>query len=120
MAIEYKWSITSMSCYPQYEGETDVVVSATWNCIGKQMIDGKAFTSSQIGGTNFKLGELSNFTPYQDLTEEQVLGWCFESNPTLKDNTEKAVLDNIETQVNPPIVYPPLPWAPIPLLNVTG
>lgn len=114
MAIEYKWSITSMSCYPQYEGETDVVISATWNCIGNQTSDDKTFSASQIGGVSFNVSQLTDFIPYQDLTEDQVLNWCFETNPTLKENTETAVANSIEAQINPPIVYPPLPWNPVP------
>ncbi len=49
------------------------------------------------------------FTPYADLTQEQVLGWIW-ANGVDKDATEAAVEQQIENQKNPPIVSPKLPW----------
>jgi hypothetical protein len=50
------------------------------------------------------------FTPYADLTQEQVLGWCY-ANGVDQAATEAAIQQNIDNQINPPIVQPPLPWA---------
>jgi hypothetical protein len=50
------------------------------------------------------------FTPYADLTLDQVLGWVW-ANGVDKAATEAAVEGQIEAQRNPPIVAPPLPWA---------
>jgi hypothetical protein len=52
----------------------------------------------------------TSFVPYADLTQDQVLGWCW-ANGVDKAATEAAVAQNIENQINPPIVTPPLPWA---------
>ena len=49
------------------------------------------------------------FTPYADLTQDQVLGWVW-ANGVDKDTTEAAVQSMIDNQINPPIVTPPLPW----------
>jgi hypothetical protein len=51
-----------------------------------------------------------NFIPYQSLTEQTVLGWCW-ANGVDKDATEAAVEQQIQNQIDPPIVTPPLPWA---------
>jgi hypothetical protein len=50
------------------------------------------------------------FTPYADLTQDQVLGWVW-ANGVDKDATEAAVAGQIEAQINPPVIQPPLPWA---------
>jgi hypothetical protein len=52
----------------------------------------------------------TSFIPYEDLTEDDVLGWCW-ANGVDKDATEAAVEQQIQNQIDPPIVTPPLPWA---------
>jgi hypothetical protein len=54
--------------------------------------------------------EGTSFTPYANLTQDQVLGWIWASGVD-KDATEAAVEQQIQNQINPPIVTPPLPWA---------
>jgi hypothetical protein len=50
------------------------------------------------------------FTPYDQLTQQQVLGWCW-ANGVDKDATEASVQDQLNTQINPTVIQPPLPWA---------
>jgi hypothetical protein len=50
-----------------------------------------------------------NFTPYNQLTQDQVLGWVW-ANGVDKAATEAAVEGQIQNQKNPPIVSPKLPW----------
>ena len=51
------------------------------------------------------------FTPFADLTEDQVLGWV---KTAMGDETvlahEAAGVQQIEDKKNPPVVTPPLPW----------
>ena len=44
------------------------------------------------------------------LTQEQVLGWVWQ-NPNLQSGVEANVQVQLDRQINPPIVTPPLPWA---------
>ena len=111
MPLNYQWSITSMSCYPQYEGQTDVVFSASWNCYANEVVEGKTVSGTQMGGCMFAVSSLEDFTPYEDLTQDQVLGWCYEAHPNMKETAETNIQNQINNQINPPIVYPPLPWA---------
>lgn len=50
------------------------------------------------------------FTPYDQLTQDQVLGWCW-ANGVDKDAVEAQVSSQLEEMLNPPVVAPPLPWA---------
>jgi len=51
-------------------------------------------------------GELT--TPYEDLTEEQVLGWVW-ANGVDKDATEESLAAQIELQKNP-VTATGVPW----------
>ena len=85
---------------------SDVVITADWRCNGSQ----DQYSGTCYGSTSFAPPS-GSFTPYEDLTEAQVLGWCF-SNGVDKTSIEANVTAQIENQINPPIIAPPLPWLP--------
>ena len=60
-----------MESYPQAEGQTDVVVKVNYSC---EATDG-TFSAAVAGMTNLKLDPDAPYTPYADLTEDQVVGW---------------------------------------------
>jgi hypothetical protein len=105
MTANITWAVTSMSCYPQNDGNTDVVFDVYWTCSGEQ--DG--FRGLSFNNTKIPLPS-GPFTPYADLTQDQVLGWVW-SNGVDKDATEAAVQKEINDQISPPVVNPPVPWA---------
>lgn len=99
------WNVTQLDCKPTEGDYTDVVVTAHWNCSGVE----ETYTGYVYGTCSFKMPE-GEFTPYADLTLDEVLSWCW-ANGVDKDATEAAVQTQIDNQKNPPIVTPPLPWA---------
>ena len=99
------WNISVLDCLPQSAEGADFVVTAHWQCNG---VDGD-YNGSVYSTCSFAVVEGTSFTPYADLTLDQVLGWIW-ANGVDKDATEAAVEQQIETQKNPPIVAPPLPW----------
>lgn len=105
MATTYNWVITSLDCIPSTPEGVDYVVTAHWTCNGT---DG-TYNGSVYSTCGFSVVQGESFTPYSDLTQEQVLGWCW-ANGVDKDATEAAVAQQIQNQINPPIVTPPLPW----------
>jgi hypothetical protein len=50
-----------------------------------------------------------SFTPYDQLTQEQVLGWCW-ANGVDQTAVEAEVTAQLANQVNPLTTTPPLPW----------
>jgi hypothetical protein len=102
--ISINWIIKQL-LVKKTEGElTDVVVTANWSCRGS---DG-TYSAVLTGCTDFAApSEL--FTPYPDLTQEQVLGWCY-TNGVNKTAIEANVTAQIQNQINPPVVTLPLPW----------
>jgi hypothetical protein len=94
-----------MDCYPQEGSETDVVFNVHWTCSGTQdTYTGSVYSTCQVPAPS---GEA--FVPYEDLTQEQVLGWIW-ANGVDQEATEAAVQQQIDNQINPPVVTPPLPW----------
>jgi hypothetical protein len=90
---------------------SDVVITADWRCNGTQ----DQYSGTCYGSASFQPPS-ENFTPYPDLTQDQVLGWCF-ANGVDKTAIETNVTAQIENQINPPVIAPPLPWAaPVPPL----
>ena len=105
MTATTTWVIEWMSCKPTEGTLTDVVVTAGWRCNGVQ----DTYNATIYSTCSFPMPE-GTFTPYADLTQEQVLGWCY-ANGVDQAATEAAIQANIDNQINPPIVQPPLPWA---------
>ena len=105
MTNTYTWLVEWMSCYPQAEGQTDVVFQVGWRC---NATDG-TYTATQYGSVSVTYVAGTPYTPYNQLTQEQVLGWIWASGVD-QTATEAAVQQQIDNQINPPVVTPPLPW----------
>jgi hypothetical protein len=98
-------TINSMYTLPQVEGQTDVVVNALWTVTG---VDG-TYTAVIGGNTQFTLEQGAAFTPYDQLTETQVIGWIPESQIT---SAQQCVQGQIDSLITPPVSpsSQPLPW----------
>ena len=109
------WLIERLLCKPVEGTLTDVVITADWRCNGTETT-GSGDTEQTYSGTCY--GSCSfqppsgSFTPYEDLTQDQVLQWCYE-NGVDKTAIEANVTAQIENQINPPVVTLPLPWVPV-------
>jgi hypothetical protein len=106
MTTTTTWTVTAMDCYPQEGSETDVVFNVHWTCSGT---DG-TYNASIYSTCSVPASTGSSFTPYADLTQEQVLGWIW-ANGVDQEATEAAVDQQIQNQINPPVVTPALPWS---------
>ena len=104
--ITLSWIIERLLVKPTEGTLTDVVITADWRCNGSQ----DQYSGTCYGSTSFA-PPTGSFTPYEDLTQEQVLNWCF-ANGVDKTSIEANVTQQIENQINPPIIAPPLPWVP--------
>lgn len=109
MATTYTWNIAQMDCYPEYEGEPDVVFTVHWILTGGEA----GFSGSVYGATGVTLDPTAPFTPYADITEAQAVGWVQDALGEEQVAAYEAnVAQQINDQVDPPVVTPPLPWAP--------
>lgn len=111
MSATITWVIEYMQVKPVEGSYTDVVVTAGWRCNGFVLATPSNYTASIYGQSSFPMpASGGSFTPYDQLTQDQVLGWCWSSGVN-KTETEAGVQAQIDNQINPPVVTPPLPWA---------
>jgi hypothetical protein len=101
------WIIERLLVKPTEGSLTDVVITADWRCNGT---DG-TYSGTCYGSCSFAPPS-GSFTPYEDLTQAQVLGWCY-ANGVDQASIEANVTQQIENQINPPVIAPPLPWVPV-------
>jgi hypothetical protein len=113
----FTWSITSMETSTRtIDGFTDVVLTAQWMCFGTETTGSpsKVYNANANGTCSFPIPETgAPFTPYPQLTQEQVLGWCY-ANGVDQTQTEAVVQATIDNQANPAQEQMPLPWQAFP------
>ena len=108
MAITNVWSVVQLNCYPELDGETDVVFTVHWTLNGT---DG-TYAGSVYGSVGVTLDPDAPFTPYALLTQAQVVSWVQDAlGEEQVASYEVNVAQQIENQINPPVVTPPLPWS---------
>jgi hypothetical protein len=109
------WGIDWLQASTQsINGFSEVVLECGWRCTGTEANTANppvTFTNSIYGTCMFPEPATGGaFTPYAQLTQDQVLGWCW-ANGVDKTSAEAAVNLNLSNQINPPVIQPPLPWA---------
>jgi hypothetical protein len=108
MTVTNTWAVVQMDAYPEEDGETDVVFNVHWTLTGTEA----GFSGSVYGTQTVSADPDAPFTPYADLTQEQVIGWVQAAmGEEQVASYEANVAQQIENQINPPVVTPPLPWA---------
>ena len=97
----YNWTISTTN----YEVSNGFITTAHWTATA---VDGD-FTASIYSTCSFTKPEANvDLTPYDDVTEQDVLGWCW-SDGVDKDATEAALAQNIDLQKNP-VTAAGTPW----------
>ena len=104
--ITLSWIIERLLVRPTEGSLADVVITADWRCNGTD----ETYSGTCYGSCSFQPPS-GSFTPYDQLTEQQVLDWCL-ANGVDQKAIEANVTQQIENQINPPIIAPPLPWLP--------
>jgi hypothetical protein len=104
MAKQYQWVISQLDTAPSMDALTDVVKIVHWRY---QATDAD-YSADIYGSMACATPSDTDFTAYDDLTQDQVISWLEASLDVdaLKENLDKQ----IEDQKNPPIVNLPLPW----------
>jgi len=104
----FVWTINSLSTLPMIDGQTDVVVTAMYTVTAT---DASIVTNL----TNMQMFTYtgSSFTPFDQLTQEQVIGWIQADLTSVGvNNIELCLQGKINTILTPPVIPQPqpLPW----------
>ena len=99
MATTYDWNCKTVDCYP-IDGEyTDVVYNVHWRVTGtSSTLDphGNAYTLSSIGTQTISTSDLSGFTPFDNLTNANVVAW---TKSAMGAEQVTAIETNIDSQI---------------------
>jgi len=105
----YTWNVTAL--YTQtIEGDENYVVIANYIVVG---ID-DTYSAELSNIARFSTASVSPFIPYEDLTEDIVIGWIQDDlGVDGVSNLEACIQGQINSQINPPVTpqNTPLPWA---------
>ena len=115
MSATINWIVDWMDTSTQtINGFQHVVLSCGWRCNGSEANTATSpvtFTTSVYGTCTFPEPQAGgSFIPYAQLTQAEVLGWCW-ANGVNQTATEAAVNANLNAQINPTQAQLPLPWA---------
>jgi hypothetical protein len=119
MALAYTWKLTGLvKSNPPSLNVSNVIIGTRWEVVGTDT-DGNEGKFS--GATPFNLSTVdpNNFTPYDQLTEEQVLGWIKSVvSGSASTNYWAHISEKIEEQIDKnsnqisEVSGGDLPWAP--------
>ena len=106
--ITKQWIISAMENYPKADNLDNVVFLVHWRRQASEVDGEKTWSAETYGAQTMPAPSPEDYTPYEDLTFEQVCGW-------LEASMDVAVIDqaleaNIEEQKNPKVIQSPLPW----------
>ena len=106
--ITYNWVISQLECKAKEGDLTDVVYTIHWRYQANETDGDKSYFAEIYSTVTCPNPDPAHFTPYNELTQSQVEGWLNELLPV--SDMQANLAAQIETQKNPPIVTPPLPW----------
>ena len=124
MPITYTWSVVQMDCYPEQDGNANVVFNVHWRVRG---YDGE-YDASAPGCTSVSLDRDAEFTPFANLTQDEVIGWvkasldasaalAADQPPSRGSSSRQSATDYehllaqmIADQRTPAVISPALPW----------
>jgi hypothetical protein len=104
--ITYKWIFSAFDCRVDEDGMQDVVTTVHWryNGTNEDGISAEIYGAQSVGTPT-----PDAFTPYPDLSEEQVIGWMEETLDV--EAMQLNLATQIELIINPVIITLPPPFA---------
>ena len=106
---QFTWLVTTLWT-ETIAGEQNYVVIASYDVTG---VDG-TYTASLSNTAQFSTMSVSPFIPYDQLTNEIVVGWIQQDlGVNGVDSIEACIKGQIDSQINPPQTpqNTPLPWS---------
>lgn len=107
MAITYVFTDIKVEIAPTLDGHTDVVTRVRYIYKG---VNEDGIEGSFSGATPMPLPGDENFIPFDQLTEQEVVGWL--EAVADKPHMQLQIGKQIENQIAPKFVPVPNPWDP--------
>jgi hypothetical protein len=106
--IKYSYKITSNNVAPK-EGEMFLIITSACMQITASTADG--FTETMASQFDFQAPNPASYTPFDQVTEQMIIGWIMEMYSEIVDQIENQLADEIAIDIaNNIIVNHPLPF----------
>jgi hypothetical protein len=100
--MTYTWNNKTVDTYPSLEGHSDVIFNVHWRLTGE---DSNENIGSTYGTIALDTSDLTNFTDFASITEEQVNSWVEAAMGAEEVQAKKDAIDaQIAEKVNPSVV----------------
>jgi len=86
----YNWTISAMECLKKDNDLNDVVITIHWRYNAEK----EGFNAETYGATSMPLPTGEEFTPYEELTKDQVVGWL------VSELDVDAMNENLNAQID--------------------
>ena len=113
MAVTINYNVDSIQCYTQYDQYTDVVVKVGWSCIGSGIAQVGPQSGSEVKTyypnttpltVNSGSWDSGSFVPFNQLTNQIVMGWVFAEIGNQKDAIDNYVTEQVQQMISPTTV----------------
>lgn len=105
--IKYKWIFGAPEVLLSADGLTNIVSKIFWKI--EAYVDGEKYLAVYSSSTNVSQPDEQSFTPFNELTEEQVISWI----ESIEDiaQVKEYLASQIELQANPVTTLVDFPFA---------
>lgn len=98
--ITYDWNCKTVDAYPQDGDYLDLVYNVHWRTTGvSDQLDpsGLAYSVTIIGTQSLDVSDVTDFIPFEDLTNEEVAAW---TQAAMGEKQVVSIEASIESQIN--------------------
>ena len=95
----FNWNCRTVDVYPTDETYADVVYNVHWTVTGtSDQLDpqGNTYAASNIGTQILDTSDITDFIPFEDLTNEEVVAW---TQTAMGEEQVAQIEANIEAQI---------------------
>jgi hypothetical protein len=108
------WSVSNLDRQVSLDGKADVVTAVHWQVIDSETVgsgdDAVTHNERSYGSVGLDTSDLSSFTAYADVTEENAIAWAKAAmGDDLVAQYEKSVADQL-TEKKSPTTGTGVPW----------
>ena len=96
----YNWNCKTVDAYPQDGEYTDLVYNVHWIVTGvSDELDpqGVAYSATSIGTQALDVSDVTDFIPFEDLTNEQVVTW---TKGAMGEEQVASIETSIQSQID--------------------
>lgn len=106
----YSWKFPAIDVYKQQGSYADVVYSIHWRLNGTDQTTSHSIELYGVQSVAPYNPDSGSFIPYENLTEEVVIGWVVNSMGSRYGELTSSIDSGIQNLIDPPTQQLPPPW----------